>query len=365
MSAAQDPNGERDAAVSVNTVAVLLIVFAILLLFYLIHAVLLPFVLAGGGAFVLTPLVDWLSRTTRASRTAVAMLVFLALAGLIALAGYLVLPSLFREAVRIAADLQTIIEQPLERALGSGKIQLLGRPTSASEIASSVVASVRRNLEPSSAIGWVLGSAFGATFGFFVTLTLLAYFLLSGRQVVTGLLWLFPPGWRPQCAQVMIRVRPLLFRYFAGVAGVVLYASIAAYLGLGLFLKLKHAGILAALTGFLEILPVIGPLSSAVIAGLAALQQAESLWSIIAYAIYATLLRLSIDQLVGPVVLGGAGRIHPTLVIFCFLAGGILFGIAGVILAVPAALTVRVALATIYREPVPAHTAKANGRLRG
>ncbi|MBV9288276.1 MAG: AI-2E family transporter [Hyphomicrobiales bacterium] len=364
MSAAQDPKGEHEAAVSVNTVAVLLIVFVILLLFYLIHAVLLPFVLAGGGAFVLTPLVDWLSRKTRASRAAVAMAVFLALAGLIALAAYLVIPSLFGEAIRVAADLQTIIEQPLERALGSGKIQLFGQPTSASELASSVVATVRQNLAQSGAIGWLLGSAFGATFGCFVTLTLLAYFLLSGRQIVTGLLWLFPPGWRPQCAQVMTRVRPILFRYFAGVAGVVIYASLAAYLGLGVFLQLKHAGILAALTGLLEILPVIGPLLSAVVAGLAALQQAKDLWSIVAYAIYATLLRLSIDQLVGPIVLGSAGRIHPALVIFCFLAGGVLFGIAGVILAVPAALTVRVALATIYEEPVPSHTAKTIGGLK-
>ena len=61
-----------------------------------------------------------------------------------------------------------------------------------------------------------------------------------------------------------------------------------------------------------------------------------------------TALRLSIDQLVGPLVLGNAARVHPTLVIFCFLAGGALFGIVGVILAVPVALTVKVTLATIY-----------------
>ncbi len=38
--------------------------------------------------------------------------------------------------------------------------------------------------------------------------------------------------------------------------------------------------------------------------------------------------------------------------IFCFLAGGAMFGIVGVILAVPVALTVKVALAGIYGEPI-------------
>ena len=95
---------------------------------------------------------------------------------------------------------------------------------------------------------------------------------------------------------------------------------------------------------------MIGPAASAVIAGLVAIQEAKSIWSILAYVIYASALRLSIDQLVGPLVLGNAGRIHPALVIFCFLAGGVLFGVAGVILAVPAALTVKVVLATIYDE---------------
>ena len=133
---------------------------------------------------------------------------------------------------------------------------------------------------------------------------------------------------------------------------VIVYAGCAAYIGLGLFLRLRHAAFLAALTGLLEVLPVVGPALSAVIAGLVAIQEAKSVWSIVAYVIYASALRLSIDQLVGPLVLGNAARVHPTLVIFCFLAGGALFGIVGVILAVPFALTVKVALATIYGEPI-------------
>ena len=88
----------------------------------------------------------------------------------------------------------------------------------------------------------------------------------------------------------------------------------------------------------------------AVIAGLVAVRYANGIGPIIAYAIYATALRLSIDQLLGPIVLGTAARLHPVAVIFCLLAGGALFGIVGIILAVPAALVLRTTLAILYDE---------------
>jgi predicted PurR-regulated permease PerM len=150
----------------------------------------------------------------------------------------------------------------------------------------------------------------------------------------------------------MLDLHPILLRYFVGIAIVIIYASFAAYLGLGFFLRLQHAAFLAVATGILEVVPVAGPALAAIIAGLAALQEAKGIWSIVDYVIYASALRLSIDQLVGPLVLGRAARLNPPLVIFCFLTGGLLFGIAGVILAVPAALTIKVALAAMYREPL-------------
>jgi predicted PurR-regulated permease PerM len=127
-----------------------------------------------------------------------------------------------------------------------------------------------------------------------------------------------------------------------------MYASAASYVGLKFFLGIKHSLPLALLTGVLETIPVIGPTSAAVIAGLVSLRTATGLMSIIDYALYATALRLSIDQLFGPIVLGRAAHVHPVLIIFCFLAGGVVFGIPGVILAVPVALLVKSALATLY-----------------
>jgi len=144
------------------------------------------------------------------------------------------------------------------------------------------------------------------------------------------------------------RLDPVLTRYFLGMIVVMIYATAASYVGLKYFLGIEHAILLALLTGILETVPVIGPTSAAIIAGLVSLRTATGLMSIIDYALYATALRLSIDQLIGPFVLGTAAHVHPVLIIFCFLAGGIVFGIPGVIMAVPVALLIKSTLATLY-----------------
>jgi predicted PurR-regulated permease PerM len=47
----------------------------------------------------------------------------------------------------------------------------------------------------------------------------------------------------------------------------------------------------------------------------------------------------------------GETPVHPVLVIFCFLSGAFLFGVVGVIMAVPVALIVKITLALLYDEP--------------
>ena len=98
----------------------------------------------------------------------------------------------------------------------------------------------------------------------------------------------------------------------------------------------------------LETVPVIGPTAAAVIAGLVSLRTATGIDEHLRLCVVCDAIAVSIDQLVGPVVLGRAAHVHPALIIFCFLAGGIILGIPGVILAVPVALVIKSTLATLY-----------------
>ena len=336
---------ERSSSLTIITIVVGLVVFL-----YFVKDILLPFVVAAIVAFVATPLVDWLAARTRAPRWVYALAVLFAILGLGAILGLLGAPPLLRELHRIAADLQGTVTGFLRVLLGNSTLDLMGQRLDAAGVGAMIAREAQSWMAQDGHILELAALGAAGFFGAILTIVLLGYFLLDAHRIGRGLAWLIPPRYRPLTSRVGRDLEPLLRRYFIGVGLVVLYASVAAYIGLGLVLKIQHAAFLALVTGLLELIPFVGPGASAVIAGLVAVQQASSAWNIIAYIIYATALRISIDQFFGPLVLGRAAYVPPVLVIFCFLAGGLLFGIVGVILSVPVALCVKALLREIYQE---------------
>jgi len=315
---------------------------------YFIKLILLPFVLAGIVAYICTPILDWAEKRTRWPRLLFAVALFLLLCGISVFVVVVASERLADEARATAADLQGLLENFTRQAMGEQAITLFGYSMNAREIAQAVLERVRDWAGQTDQIALLTGYSMVAAMGAFLTIVLLFYFLVSGRQVARGIFWIVPPHRRPLAARIWARLDPVLMHYFIGVIGVVIYATVAAYIGLGVILGIQHAVLLALLTGLLETVPMIGPTAAAVLAGLVSLRTATGIVNIVEYAAYATALRLSIDQIVGPLVLGRAAHVHPVLIIFCFLAGGVVLGIPGVILAVPVALVVKSTLATIY-----------------
>jgi predicted PurR-regulated permease PerM len=324
----------------------LAVVIGLVVFFYLVRSILLPFVLAGIVAYIATPAVDYAARRWRLPRWLPALVVLLALILLMAVIVFLGGPPLAEEAKSVGGDLKGSIAALLRNILHDHSFTLFGQQFNADKAAEAVSRDIRQWMGNDAVA--VASFAFTAFFGFVLAWVLLGYFLFDAHRIGRGLQWLVPPRYRPFVSRLLERLNPILRRYFIGIGLVVLYASCAAYIGLGLFLKLDHAPVLAMLTGLLEVIPVVGPAASAVLAGLVAVKEAKSAGAIISYIIYAIALRISIDEFFGPIVLGRAAYVPPALVIFCFLCGGLLFGVVGVILAVPVALTIREALATTY-----------------
>jgi len=345
------PGATRGRVEQFSNLTTITVVVGLIVFLYFVKAILLPFVVSAIVAFVATPLVDWLAARTRLPRWVYALGVLFTLMALGALLGWLGAPPLLREVQRILGDLQGTVTTLVRVLVGNGTLDLMGQRLDATGIGAMIAREAQAWMAQDGRILEVAALGVAGIFGGILTLVLLGYFLLDAHRIGRGLAWLIPPRYRLFTTRVGRDLEPILRRYFIGVGLVVLYASTAAYIGLGLVLNIQHAVFLALITGLLELIPFVGPAASAVIAGLVAVQQASSGWSIITYCIYATVLRISIDQFVGPLVLGRAAYVPPVLVIFCFLAGGLLFGIVGVMLSVPVALSIKVLLGVIYQEP--------------
>ena len=331
-----------------TTALVIGIVTVILLFFYFVRNALIPFVFAGVIAFVATPAIDWAAARTRLPRWIFALLTLVLVIGLFVLIGWLGIPSLAGQLTSMGSNLQPSIASLLRELIGNGAINMFGHPITADAMAKDLIEGVAGLL--SAHFFTLLSYSFAGMIGIILSFVLLGYMLFGGRSTGEGLFWLIPPSRRDFAHHVWSKLSPILRRYFFGVFCVVMYASTAAYIGLGLILDIHHAIFLALITGLLEVIPVVGPAASGTIAGLVAIQQAKGPWNILEYIMYAIALRISIDQFFAPIVLGKAAYLRPVLVIFCFLTGGMLFGIVGVIMAVPAALTIKAFLGELYDE---------------
>ncbi|HEY8162170.1 MAG TPA: AI-2E family transporter [Methylocystis sp.] len=344
--AVEDSDSER-----LDSTAIVVAIGILGFVFHVLQWVLLPFVLAGLLAYLCNPLVEKLSPASRGSRLRGAVLVFIALAAIASLIGWLGLPPLTREIEYLVTDIQSAFRTVAHSLVDDRSVMVFGERMNADQLAQGATAGVRDWITQTGRLTELATLTFAAFFGGVLVLVLLFYMLLKGPEVFRGLLWLAPMEQRPTIEIIWSRLGPLLWRYILGVLIVVAYAIVAAYIGLGLLLGLRHAVFLAFLTGILEMIPVVGPGASAVIAGLVAIRGATGIGPVIGYAIYAIVLRLSIDQLLGPIILGAAATLSPILIIFSFLVGGVLFGVSGIILAVPAVITVKTSLAVLRDEP--------------
>jgi predicted PurR-regulated permease PerM len=321
----------------------------VLLFLFFVREILLPFILAAAIAFILTPVVDSLTARSKIPRWTVATAVYLCVVTIFALLGYWVGGLLIKDATQIVRQFPQLLEKLL-----SDISNLISGVSADTMDVDAVAQAVTADLGAlfSGEQGVKLAS-YGVTalVNSILMLVLLIYFLISGRQVAGGVFWLVPPEYRPEADRVVCRVLPMLWRYFVGLVGVISYTTLTAWLGFRFVFHLPHAPVLAVAVGLLELIPVIGPAISLALVGLTAIQQ-TSILGIAGLAVFAIALRLSIDQIVGPLVLGHAAQLHPVVIIFAFLSGASLFGIIGLLLAVPFAAGMKIAVTMYYSEPV-------------
>ena len=238
----------------------------------------------------------------------------------------------------------------VEDIVGPNGIALFGNTYRADDVMQALSATAEKLIAAGAIVQ--LGSlGVGALFGLFLTLVLTPYFMISGPRLAAGAIWLIPPERRNSVTDLLPKIIPALRRYLLGIFLVVVYTSFIAWIGFGPVFALPGAVLLAVTVGTLEIMPVVGPISAALLVGIVAAQQATLTEAGLLMG-FVLALRLSIDNIIGPIVLGHAARLHPVVVIAGFVCGAMLFGVVGLLLAVPMAVCIKVALEHYYAEPI-------------
>ena len=314
---------------------------------FLLHVfeIVAPFVWAAVFAYVFGPLVATVQRRSGLPRGVVVATLFAALGLTVYLLGRLLAPVLIAE----IADLRTSfprlvanVQQQLVSALaGSGYegvasglfdqintlSQFIGQ--NALRVALNVLESVLRVL---------------------VFVIALFYLLRDGPRLTGGLSELVPGGHRAEIVRLAERINSVLGQYVRGQVILIAIMATATTIGLSL-LQVPFSYLLGIVTGVLETIPIVGPITAGAIAVLVALGHpapfgwAQTTYALVVALMY-TVLRHIEDYVVIPQVIGRIVELHPLLVIFALLAGGATAGLLGIVLAVPVAASLR--LITLY-----------------
>jgi predicted PurR-regulated permease PerM len=179
---------------------------------------------------------------------------------------------------------------------------------------------------------------FESLFNLVLVIVVSVYMLLDAPRVSRFLRRVFP-GSRPQ-DDLVTRVERALLAYVRGQTMVSLAVGATAGVGLwilgmtGVFPGGKtYALVFAAFAAVVEIIPYVGPWLGALAP--AAVAATQSGTAVIAVAILFLFIHQVEGHVIVPKLMGGAVKVHPLVVIFALLSAGELFGLAGVLLAMP------------------------------
>jgi predicted PurR-regulated permease PerM len=179
----------------------------------------------------------------------------------------------------------------------------------------------------------IVGLIVGGIFGFFITLMLSAYMLLTEQSIVGFVRSLVHPTRRPAFDELLTRIDRGLSGVVRGQLIICAVNGVLSAIGFGIA-GLPYWPLLALLAAVLSLVPIFGSILSSVPAVLIGLRQG------LPTALFTLAWIVGIHQLeanlLNPKIMGDAAKIHPVLVVFSLLAGEHFFGILGALLAVPA-----------------------------
>lgn len=188
-----------------------------------------------------------------------------------------------------------------------------------------------------SVIGTISSLGIGIAATFFISF----FFLKDKVSFIIGMKKILPDNQEQQILNSVDKIRLLLTRYFIGLL-IQLVIICILYLIVLLIFGVENAFVIAFLCAILNIVPYIGPLIASVIAAVLTMLsnlngdfQTDTLPTTIYVLIGFFIVQLIDNNFSSPLIFSKSVNSHPLEIFLVILIAGLLFGITGMIIAVP------------------------------
>lgn len=334
---------------------------------------------AGIIAYILNPLIVWLSRHTPLSRGAAIGIVYpifgLLVLSLLIAAGVTLyqqtwgLIEIIQELILTSPEwTRQLIREPIQ--IGSQTIDLSRLNFDLMQLTQQLVSAMQPMVSQSAQ---VLGVAATVTISWLAWAILLfvlsIYFAVDlprfGQLISDSV---YQPDYRRDVEHLLLDSRRIWNGYLRGQTTVAIIMTITYTLMLNL-LGVNYSLPLGLLAGVLDFFPYVGPFVIIVLSGLVAFFQESNwlglspLWFCLVVLTAGFILQQIEGNWLNPRIVGGATGLHPLLVIVGAIMGSALAGLLGVMLAAPILATFKLLSTYIWRKmfdldpfPEPEHT---------
>ena len=202
----------------------------------------------------------------------------------------------------------------------------------------------------------VVGDVGSISVGLFSVLFISFFFMKDSKILKNGLLLLVPSTTKGRFSDSLETINSLLSRYFIGL---ILQISILfiLYTIILLIFGINNAIVIAFLCALLNLIPYVGPLIGAVIMFILSMTSniGQDFQTVIlpttTYVMIGYFIAQIIDNFVSqPKIFSKATKAHPLEIFLVIIIGGLLFGITGMITAVPMYTALKVILKEFLSE---------------
>jgi len=187
-----------------------------------------------------------------------------------------------------------------------------------------------------------LANIFIGTMSFMLDLffgIIISFYIIKDREIIeTALIGLIPKCWRKFIFSAITDIDDVCKQFIRGQLCVAMVLWLMTWIGLSI-IGIKHAFILGALTGLFDIIPYFGPFLG--VAPAIIIAAVDSPYKIISVVIVYIIVQQLEGAIISPKIMGQSVGLHPLITIMAVIIGGRLFGIVGMLLAVPACGIIR------------------------
>ncbi|MDO3662787.1 AI-2E family transporter [Bacillus sp. C28GYM-DRY-1] len=303
----------------------------------LLKTISLPIILTGIVFYLLNPVVDFLERR-RIRRIYSILLLYLLIIGLITITIVSIIPFLKEQIISLIDNIPRyvdVVEDQTKQLIGSNfvnqaqqtmNINISDLATKVSDQAATIVNSTFTG------VGNFIGALTEIIISIITVPFILFYLLKDGKKLPVYIIKFVPTRLKDQTYTVLSEMNHRLSSYIRGQIIVSFCIGFLLFIGY-LIIGLDYASLLAVVAACTSIVPYLGPTIAITPAIIIALVTSPLM--LLKLVIVWTIVQLIEGKLISPQIMGKNLHIHPITIIFLLLTAGKLFGVVGIILAIP------------------------------